>query len=237
MTLPFILKAEPLKIAASQNFEPYVIQTDNSLDGIDIEIGNELYRRMGLRHEYKVMPWARQLQYAEKGLVQGILTVYCDDQRDFLEITEEHFYEVKISLFTNSEKNTVKNISKIADIPENASIGIVRDNYFIDLLDDKTNIDKVLSHSTSILIPQLAFGRIDYVLEEYAPFRYYAKKSGNVSKVVEVIEAQKNKVCSAFSRVHYGNAESMELAELASKHIKQMRQEGFVKRIVDNYLY
>ncbi len=231
----FSVQAEQrLSIATTHAFEPYTIDSGERLRGIDVEIGNELYKRLKLDIDYQVMPWARQLAYAEKGEVSGILTVYCEDERDFLAISKEHFYKVNIALFAHKDRAPARTIKSLKDLPENTSVGIVRDNYFIDQIDPRMKIKKELSHSTSLLIPQLALGRIDFALEEDLPFRYYAKQLGVLDSIKLITTTLTNKVCTAFSKEQLGS-NAIKLAAQADKHIIDMRQSGFIQSILNKY--
>jgi len=108
-SLPSICLSASLKILATENFKPYSYSDNGSTTGIDYEINKELFKRLGHDVSYEALPWPRQLAYAKKGLGAAILTVYCEDKRPFLEIVDEPFYQVKISLFEKHKKLIQKN--------------------------------------------------------------------------------------------------------------------------------
>lgn len=115
--------AETMKIAMPEEFKPYSYSDQGSFKGIDLEIGQALYERLSWNVDFQPMPWTRQLAYAEKGLASGILTVYCEDQKDYLAISNEAFYQTKISLFALKTK---PKLASLESLPEGAIIGVVR---------------------------------------------------------------------------------------------------------------
>lgn len=203
--------------------------------GIDFEINLELFKRLGIDVSYETFPWTRQLAYAEKGLSAGILTVYCEDKRPFLEIVEEPFYEVKISLFTKQKKHEEIKIHSLAHIPKGSRVGIVRENFFSSLLDEFKSIKKAFTHATPLLIKQLKYDRLDYVLEEFLPFMYYAKEEGFSSEFKEALIVQENNVCTAFSKPYF-DGDTQAIADKASKVIKEMKTEGFIDKVIQKYI-
>ncbi len=234
----FFLKvwaAEPMSISLTQTFKPYTYLEDGKWKGIDIEIGRELHQRMGLEVELTALPWARQLAYAKSGEVAGLLTAYCEDERDFLEPTSEHYYKVKASLFARRDVAAKAPIKQLADIPNGARVGVIIENIFNDVLDSRTEIERARSHSSELLPMQLFHRRVDYVLEEFFPFVFYSKQAGVESEFEEVLVMREFKVCAVFSKTHFGDKSTL-IAERASRVIKQLKEEGFIDGVIQKYI-
>jgi ABC-type amino acid transport substrate-binding protein len=227
--------ADTLKILATENFKPYSYSNNGSAAGIDYEINKELFKRLGHDVSYEILPWARQLAYAKKGLGAAILTVYCEDKKPFLEIVDEPFYQVKISLFEKNNKTNSNTLNTLTDIPNASTVGVIRGNFFSSSLDSHKHIKKVLTHATPLLIKQLHFDRLDYVLEEYLPFMFYSKQEGYISEFREAMILQENNVCTAFSKKYF-NGDATDIASKASAIIMQLKAEGFIDGVIQKYI-
>lgn len=226
------LQAEILNIAATESFEPYIIHDRKGWRGVDIEINRALMKRLGFEPEYQGVPWTRQLAYVEKGISGALLTVYCDDKRAFIEIVEEPFYEVRISLF--ARKDASLNISSLQELPTHARVGVVRENFFGKHLEAIAHIETAYTHDTPNLAAQLFHARIDFAYEEFIPFTYYAKKHGYAQQFKELLPVQRYQVCTAYSRTYFGER-TAKLAQRTKTVIQQMKKEGVITRILDQY--
>jgi ABC-type amino acid transport substrate-binding protein len=228
------LNAEALKIAMPESFQPYTYKLQGEWAGIDVDIGRELHKRMGLEVKYEAMPWARQLAYTEKGLSAGILTVYCDDKKDFLALSSEPFYPIKISLFAHKDNVINQPPDSLINIRENAVLGLVRGNFYAAELEKHPHITLSYAHNTALLIEQLYSKRIDYVMEEYLPFMFHSKKRAYTDTFTEVMTYLEDGVCAAFSKPFFGD-KTTTIVEQANEHIKALKAEGFIDRVIQKY--
>jgi len=227
---------ETINIAMPESFKPYTYEVDGQWRGIDLDIARELHKRMGLDVHYQSMPWARQLAHAEKGLSAGVLTMYCNDKKTFLEVTEESFYQIKISLFARKETIKQLDIRSLNDLPQGSVVGIVRSNFFAPQVEKHSNLSVSYSHNTPILTQQLYLKRIDYVMEEYLPFMFYSKESGYSDDIVEVMVYLTDEVCTGFSKSFFGE-QAQSVAQQASELIQQLKAEGYIDRVIQQYIH
>lgn len=226
--------AEQLRFGLPEGFAPYSFKSESGWNGIDYELVSALHQRMGLNVSYIGMPWARQMTQAENGLLAGILTVYCADHKDYLAIVPEPLYEVRISLFTlqDTELSLDHNFSAM---PLGTKVGIVRGNFFGEVLDSYPAIEKIEANTTTQLIQQLVRGRLDYVLEETLPFHFFGKGSDSDRKFLEARVIQTNTVCTAFSIPFFGDRTQV-LVEQASREIKEMKRLNIIDKIESEYI-
>jgi polar amino acid transport system substrate-binding protein len=235
LSIPSISFSDPIKIVMPEEFRPYTFLKEGKWTGIDLEINQELYKRMGVEVVFESVPWARQIIYTEKGLAAGLLTSYCEDKKDYLEIAEEPFYTVQISLLSRKTNIPQKKISSLAMLPKNSSIGVIRASFLADSLDNYPQINPSYTDSTSVLIAQLFHKRVDYVLEELIPFKFFSKKEGYSSAFTEVFLFEENAVCAAYSKKFFGE-KVKDVAFRASNIIKQLKAEGFIDQVMDKYI-
>ncbi len=219
----------------TDSFKPYSFSVNKEPTGIDYEINRELFRRLDMTTRYKAFPWTRQLARAEKGLDAAILTVYCEDKRPFLDIVSEPFYSVKISLFRKRRPHQDQAPRSLKEIEAGARVGLVRGNYFKDLLTPYSQIMPAFAHKTSLLVHQLHHDRLNYVLEESLPFLYASKELGYAEEMEEVLTVLENRVCTAYSVVYF-NGETEALSKRTAAVIKDMKADGFIPQVIDKYI-
>ena len=70
-TFSIHLPGADLKLQSLDNFHPYIWQSDEGLDGIDMSMIKELEKRTGLKLEVELTPWKRLLQNIKDGSVDG----------------------------------------------------------------------------------------------------------------------------------------------------------------------
>lgn len=227
---------EAIRISFTESFKPYSYRDNGQWKGIDIEIGRELHKRMGLEVQYYPLPWARSQSYAEKGLIGGLLTAYCEDKRSYLETSSESFYTVKISLFARKDVAAKTPINDLMDLPKHSRVGVIIDNFFNDMINGHPYIEKAFTHSSALMPRQLFHRRIDYALEEYFPFIFYSRESGFAEEFQEVLVLREFRVCAVFSKAHFGPEKSRALAERASEVIRELKQSGFVDATISKYI-
>ena len=70
-TFSIHLPGADLKLQSLDNFHPYIWQSDEGLDGIDMSMIKELEKRTGSKLEVELTPWKRLLQNIKDGSVDG----------------------------------------------------------------------------------------------------------------------------------------------------------------------
>ncbi len=224
--------AEKLVIGMATAFKPYNYSEKKQWIGIDVEIIEEVFRRLGINVEFREYPWARVLLMAEVGKIDGILSVYCNDRHFFLENTNEPSYSVKISFFSLKTNNL--NIIGLDDF-NGKTVGVIRGNYYGKYLVDYEKIKMFKSVDVKMLLRQLYKKRIDFALHEVGPFLYYSKELGFEGCFDEVYELKSDSVCMAFSKKALGSR-SKKLADKISIIIHELKTEGYIQKVTEKYL-
>ena len=61
-------------LVIGEEFAPYEFVQDGQVVGIDIDICDRIFAKLGYDVEYRIMPWKRAWYHVEKGLADVILT-------------------------------------------------------------------------------------------------------------------------------------------------------------------
>jgi len=227
--------SQKLVFGAFENLPPYDYKENNQWVGIDIEIGNEIFKRLGIDAGYVFYPWTRLINTAREGKIAGILATFCSakamEERIFLEYPAEFTYTSKVSVFALKEMQI--KVTGLGDLKDK-SVGIIRGYSYSSEFDRNQDLKKVDCGDDERLIKILAKKRIYVGVAESAPFLYFSKKLGLQDKFEEVYLLTENPVCMAFSKKYHGH-DSKILADKVSKIIRQLKDEGFIEKILNKY--
>lgn len=94
----------------SDDWAPYVYQQDGHPRGIDYEVTNLVFARLGVEVEWQFLPWKRCLAMVEQGLADGIVDIFQTESRQpYLVYAPEPMSEVEFILFQASVRRHVVN--------------------------------------------------------------------------------------------------------------------------------
>ncbi len=108
------LKNEQLT-CVSTTYEPFVIERDGKIEGIDVDVVREIGRRIGLNIKLKLKPWKRLERDIEKGAEScGFAYFRTPERLKYMDYTNIPLHLTEYSLFVNKD-NPIK-YNKLADI-------------------------------------------------------------------------------------------------------------------------
>lgn len=123
------LQAQPLRIV-SEAWPPYVYEVDGELRGLDYEVAQEVFRRLGLATTWQLMPWKRCLLDLQQGRADAILDVFHSRERDaWMTVAEEPLSHIEFVLFYNRERpHTFTRLEDLAGLTVGVSAGYLYPN-------------------------------------------------------------------------------------------------------------
>ncbi len=120
--------AEPLVLAAP-DARPTTFLADGKPTGILVDVVTEAFRRTGRSVDIKLMPWARCLEEARTGVVDGVFPIFRRPEREqFLAYPNEILLPQLVVLFSRRDTKIAfsGDLSELRDV----NIGIVRDTSY-----------------------------------------------------------------------------------------------------------
>lgn len=151
-----------LMFAASGLYKPFNFKKDGQLTGFDVEIGNELAKRMGLKAKPVTNPW--------ETLIQGLKGNKFDAIIGSMSITPERAAQVDFTdpyyisgaqIFVAESNNSIKSKDDLKD----KIIGVVQSSTFKDIAQEYTK--KIKSFPSDVYALQdLPPGRLDVVITD-----------------------------------------------------------------------
>ncbi|WP_194789846.1 substrate-binding periplasmic protein [Pseudomonas sp. UFMG81] len=175
--------AERLRIV-SDDWAPYLYQDGAQPKGIDYEVTNEVFKRLGVEVQWEILPWKRCLAMIQQGLVDGVMDVFrIDSRQGFMVYPDEPMSDVEFVLFqARARRHTVNNLEDLAGLTVGTSPGYTYDSTFAD--SPLFRRESAPSHEANF--GKLALGRIDLLVTDRKVGRYLIRKLGMEQTVEEL---------------------------------------------------
>jgi polar amino acid transport system substrate-binding protein len=98
-SLSFSALGERLRIV-TEPWSPYVIADDKQVSGLDYEMTNIVFKRLGIDVQWQFLPWKRCLMMLEQGDADGVLDIFkVAEREDLLLYPNEPLSDVNWVLF------------------------------------------------------------------------------------------------------------------------------------------
>ncbi len=105
---------ETLKIAVDDDFPPFSFSKNGETTGIDVDIVNELGKRLGINFEITLMPWKRLLFMTQNGEFEGSMSLFKTNEREKFAIFTHPIHYSTFVLFV--KKGNEFNFTSIKDL-------------------------------------------------------------------------------------------------------------------------
>ncbi|MEZ4525041.1 MAG: transporter substrate-binding domain-containing protein [Desulfobacterales bacterium] len=233
LVMPLRVWAETFVLGVLEDLPPFEYRENGELKGIDLEIGNEIAKRLGIEFKYLGLPWTRIKKYAEDGTdIHGILSMFrLEKYLPIVDFTEDTFIS-KISFFVTKE--STMHISGLEDL-RGKKVGVIRGYTYTPEFDAYKQMERMVFDSNDVLAKVLDKNRIEVVVAEEIPFLFTARKTGFPDRFRAVCTLDENPTCMAFSKKALGE-KSRIMADSVSEVIRKMKEEGVIRNILDNYI-
>lgn len=232
LILPLHVLADSLVLGSLEDLPPYQYMENGEWKGFDIEIGNEVSKRLGKEIKISGLPWARIQKGLEKGEIDGVISMFCMDKYlnvvDFTEPTNVS----KVSVFAKKGSNI--KVSSIEDL-KGKKVGIIRGYTYDPEFSAYQGFERVVCDDDEMLIKMLSKDRFDVGVAEDKPFLFISKKLGLSNNFEEVYTITENNLCMAFSKKALGEEQSKALADQVNQILKDLKSEGIIEQIMVKY--
>ncbi len=162
-------------VIAGDHWCPFNCEPDSDRPGYMIEVARRAFEPAGHEVRYKIIPWARAIVSARRGLINAIAGAYKEDAPDFI-YPENALAHVGFSIFVDVKTEwTYQSIATLRFI----SLGVINDYAYSLDIDDyilenmhEPNRIQIASGETPLKtnIRKLVHGRIDALIETPAVF-------------------------------------------------------------------
>ncbi len=215
---------------------PYMIGADDEntpMTGIDVEIVQEIARRLGREVVFVRCPWARCLELMKAGEADLLSSAYKRPEREeyMLYFGRPFLDTLPIAFYTLKEKKVV--INSYEDIYRLESVGVLRGASYFEQFDQDTKVKKFEVASQDQLFPMLLAGRLD-AIAGYVPTENYRIKVGGYAGQVELSNYMYAEQAFVYMTISKKSPLSA-IFEQIDQINTQLVEEGFVQEIVNQY--
>ena len=230
LTFPVVTLAETVTFATT-DFPPYVIHEGEHLSGFDVEIVQELCRRVGVDPDFTLVPWKRALEYIKSGTVDGIMMpVFSEERTQYMYYTDQPIAHEKISIMALRGANIS---AKSLDSLKYLQMGVIYGYSYGKEFDENSTLRKVVSYDSSAMLKNLIKGRYQLLVSDEYVINYVARQLGQpeLETVLNLID-NPNFLC--FSKAI--GERGQELSKRFSQAIRDAQQDGTLDKIKKKYL-
>lgn len=226
--------SETLVLAAADT-RPTAFLVDGKPTGMLVELVTEAFRRAGHSVEIKLMPWARCIEEAKIGAVDGVFSSFKLPERElFLSFPKEALTTQIIAFFarSNSTVGFDGGLNSVRDV----KIGIINGTSYGKKFDAAVK-DGALAHidranNIDSNLQKLVFARVDLIPSYREVAMEAARRLDLLSKIQEIsppIESVPSYL--AFTKVR----DLSKLSRAFDTELALMKQDGTYDRIVERY--
>ena len=151
----------------TNEFPPFTYAADDgSAAGIEVEVMQEVARRLGMTIEINILPWPRMLSMMRSGELDCMFAAFFTQERnEYMQFTHIPLHVSRLGVYTH--RAGVFPLARLEDL-RGRRIGLIRDFRTIPALDDALArgdfAEVVIGTSFRNLFDQLAARRIDVVV-------------------------------------------------------------------------
>lgn len=229
-------KKGPLVLVAA-NSMPTAYFVNGQLTGVLVDVVSEAFLRAGYAVTIKLEPWARCIEDARNGEVDGIFSIFKTPERQiFLDYTSQPIITQTVSFFV-LKKSPVSFDGNFASISSH-SIGLINQTSYGPRLDEAlkksvfTKQDQ--ANSAESAVRMLLAGHVE-VIPSYRYVALFTAKSVSAQDQIRELSPAVESIPSylAFNRKRDYRVVMADY----EKALKSMQQDGTYERIFDRYLH
>lgn len=225
--------AEPAPlVVVTDLWPPFRMQgTDGSLQGLDIDLLNQLSQRTGLRFDVQRAPWARGLAELEQGRADLMAGLAKTPEREaYIDYLPRPYYACSPRFYAApTHAVSLQRYEQLRGL----RIGYVLESAYFEPFDSDATLNKVAVTTETQLLEMLTRGRLQAVIGTDCQVDYQLRESawsGQVAKVAYRPEAR-TELYIGFSRQRDLRAEYQKLSDA----LDQLQAEGWITKAALRY--
>ncbi|MDX1693116.1 MAG: transporter substrate-binding domain-containing protein [Ketobacteraceae bacterium] len=216
----------------TDSWAPYAFEKDNRVVGSDVDIVREVFRKMGINANIRLLPWKRCINQVKSLQADAILAISVTEERKaFLHYPEEPVSE-GVTVFFKKAGSDIRSVN--IDNPENLDVGAMLGYHYCEELDDS----RLIKNATRVptleqLLSMLALGRIDLAVEVELVGMYKARAMGLSDKLSIVADTE---YCQGGNYLAFAKKPGYEeLATRFAEELKKFKTTDAYQQIIKTY--
>jgi len=217
--------AKTIKLAAEDNWAPYA---ESSGSGLSHSLINSAFSRVGIKVDSIVVPYARAVVMAKKGIVDGVFNLIkqASTQDQFI-FGKQALFSATASFYQNNQSPL--DVESKWQLPQNTKVGIIDGYEYGDELSELPNIQIIKLSNHHQLINLLLLNRIDTAIMYDLVAEQYIDQMRVASEIGSTFINHTGQVYLAFSKE---NPESEYLAQMLDTGLTALKNDGSYQQIM-----
>lgn len=234
-------KAETIRLGISNDppiTEQIIDEQANKvvISGIAVELVNAVFDRMAQPIKLEIYPWARALDSAKKGMIDGIFTIYRNKEREaYFDYSREVLIQQEISFFVLND-SAIQWQGDLTSLSQYQIGGILKFSYgdaFDAAVSNRTLPYYTTRYDNQQLMKKLLRSNLDVIIVNSKLASYHGFKQ---LKALDKIRALHPAVDSIPSYIAFSKKSKLTaIRDQFDQVIAKMKKEGSYQKIIDNY--
>lgn len=178
-----LAQAQPLRLV-TEPWPPYAYLHDGQPTGIDYDIANEVFRRLGVTVHWEFLPWRRCLMMIEQGQADGVLDIFqTHDRAPLLLYPEQSLSNVDFVLYQAIRKpHTVNSLADLRGL----RVGVQAAFQYGPAFDGAVDFRREPAPTLQANFGKLLLGRIDVLITDRHAGRFVIQELALQGQVSEL---------------------------------------------------
>ncbi|HDS1737163.1 MULTISPECIES: transporter substrate-binding domain-containing protein [Pseudomonas] len=177
-----LAQAERLRLV-SDDWAPYLYQENGQPKGLDYEVAEAVFQRLGVEVDWQFLPWKRCLAMVEQGLADGVLDIFQSEARNvFMVFPDEPLSTVEFVLVRKrSQRPPVQRLEDLKGL----SVGISPGYNYGSAFNQSPLFRREPGPTHEANFGKLMLDRIDLLVTDRRVSRHLQQRLGLVGQVEE----------------------------------------------------
>lgn len=230
-----IKTAGTIKIGTSADYPPFEsVDSNGKKVGFDIELMEELGKRLGVKVEWVDMPFDSLLAAVQEGKIDAAISAfnYSEERDKTVDFTEPYYTSEDAFMVAESFTGQIANPEDIAQYMVGVQTGTTQDTWITDNLVTpgklaESNLFRYDRVDQAVL--DLKSGRIEVLMADYVPAQAVAKQQGGLKIVYHGV------LSSGPMNIVIPDGDAA-LAQALNAIIQQLKTEGFIDQLAVKHI-
>jgi polar amino acid transport system substrate-binding protein len=220
---------ERLRVVTDE-WAPYVYQHNGQPQGIDYEVTDQVFARLGVEVEWQFLPWKRCLVMIEQGLADGILDIFQNETRQrYLAYAPEPMSDVEFVLFqASARRHAVTGLQDITGL----TVGTLPGYSYGAAFNDASHFKRETAPTEQANFGKLMLGRIDLAITDRRVGHYLLSQLG-LERHIEQLQPIIGRQPQYLALVRKPGREALALA--FAEELRRFKQEPAYAAIINRY--
>ncbi|GGB50221.1 ABC transporter substrate-binding protein [Roseibium aquae] len=215
----------------TDDWPPFRIRTEWGFVGLDLDVINEVARRMEINVLALRFPWGRSLKSMEAGTIDLMTGLaYRAERAQYIAYTETPYFQCSTVFYT--QKGRARDLSEYEDLRQ-MSVGYVLHSAYFEQFDTDETLSKMGVAEEISLIGMLKNNRLDAIIGTDCQLDYFIKSEG-LDEVIEKADFRPGNAVGLYIGISRKSPWAARIDEF-NRVIRELLDEGFVANAAHEY--